>query len=590
MVLVSSSAFHRKAGAGAILVAAVLGACTGSIGAQDQDDGPSGAAGTSAPAERGPGGAEGTGESGTLPPLGPNELATSGDPRAAGPMPLRRLTRAEYNQTVRDLLGDGSNPANAFPADVAAPWGFLSPGDVAEVEAGRFRDAAEDLADAAVARSFSQLAPCAAGASEESCATAFIESFGRRAYRRPLSVAERDSLMTLYRTTRGAPISGDHKEGVRALLVGMLQSPQFLYHWPLGAARPAVSDGRVTLGSHEIAARLSYFLWQSMPDPELALAADGEQLGDIDQVEAHARRMLGDPRAVVALTSLYRQLLEADELEHVVKDVGAYPRFNRELAVSMSQEIDAFVKYALFEAGSLNALYAAPVSFVNGLLGALYGISDVTGTTALRQVDTGAAERFGLFTRAGFLTIQSNTYETSPVQRGRALRVRFLCETIPPPPPSVDATVPQSKPGQQTREKFESHMTDPSCSGCHRFMDPLGFALESYDGIGALRTMDAGRPIDTSGTLQLGDETRAFADARELVELMTGSVQGRRCASTQWLRFAFGREEVAADEYTLSNAHATFAKSSYDLRELAVALATSNSFRFRAPSPGEMVQ
>jgi hypothetical protein len=577
-------------------VACAAAACTGSI-AKDSGSGDvasnagaggarSTGGGTAGMRAVDPGrpGAAGSGFVGDDPKMVP-----AGDPDAAGLRPVRRLTAAEYNNTVRDLLNDTSRPADAFPLDERNAGGFFEPVPVGGVEARGLRDAAEALAASAVNKSFSQLAPCAAGAAERTCADAFVTSFGRRAFRRPVGADDKTALLKLYDAVRAAPLSFDHKTAIRTLLAAMLQDPKFIYHWE-AADGPVASEGKVVrLDGYQVAARLSYFLWQSMPDDVLAAAADGDKLTTPDGVEAQARRMLADAKAKDAVGSFYRQIIEAEKLATIVKDTKAYPAYTPDLAVAMAGEVDAFTADAVLRDGKLATLMTSSKSFAAAPLAKLYGVSGVAGS-APQPVTLDASQRRGLLTQAAFLTVNAASAETSPIRRGKVILLRFLCGEVPPPPPDVNTNLGAAAPGQQTREKFEAHETNPVCAGCHKVMDPLGFALESYDGIGAWRTMDAGRPVNTKVTYGIGDQTLSLGGATDLTTALATNERARRCATVEWLRFALGREDSDADTASLADAHAAFAAKDYDLRELMVGIARSRTFRFRSPAQGEVLQ
>jgi hypothetical protein len=508
----------------------------------------------------------------------------SGDAKAAGPAPLRRLTRREYDNTVRDLLGDDSAPGTGFPDEPTGPSGFVTPQQVSGLETSRYRDAAEALAAKAVEKA--DLAPCAAGANQETCATQFIERFGARAFRRPLDATERAGLLTVYKVNRAAPIAEDHKGAIRVVLQAMLQAPQFLYHWELGAGAPLREGSLVRLNPYEVASRLSYFLWASMPDDKLFEAARTNALATEKQIAAEARRMVADPRAARAIEGLFEQVLETEKLPRIVKDKRVYPAWSAELATAYEQELAAFVRHAVLTDGGFGGLLTSKKSFVNEAVAKVYGATGVTGA-ALREV-TLADARPGVLTRGAFLASQANTFESHPVLRGKVLLTRFLCTEVPPPPPGVDNQIAQPKPNQQTRERYAAHSQNPDCAGCHRSLDPLGFAFEQFDGVGGLRSMDAGRPVDASGKVEIDGKEIAFKDAAELLPHIAASNQARGCAALQWLRFGLGRQEVAADEHSLTTAMREFARSDWNLKELMIALATTKTFLYRAPAAGEM--
>jgi hypothetical protein len=342
----------------------------------------------------------------------------------------------------------------------------------------------------------------------------------------------------------------------------------------------------VRLNPYEVASRLSYFLWASMPDDKLFETARTNALATEKQIAAEARRMVADPRAARAIEGLFEQVLETEKLPRIVKDKRVYPAWSAELATAYEQELAAFVRHAVLTDGGFGGLLTSKKSFVNEAVAKVYGATGVTGA-ALREV-TLADARPGVLTRGAFLASQANTFESHPVLRGKVLLTRFLCTEVPPPPPGVDNQIAQPKPNQQTRERYAAHSQNPDCAGCHRSLDPLGFAFEQFDGVGGLRSMDAGRPVDASGKVEIDGKEIAFKDAAELLPHIAASNQARGCAALQWLRFGLGRQEVAADEHSLTTAMREFARSDWNLKELMIALATTKTFLYRAPAAGEM--
>ncbi len=500
--------------------------------------------------------------------------------------PLRRLTRGEYNNTVRDLLGDDSAPADRFPADEVS-GGFGNNAAVLGVSpllAEKYQEAAEVLAARAV-QDLGALVGCdPARTGEEACARQFVERFGSRAYRRPLAPAERDRLLAVYAAGR---IGGSFAEGIELTVRALLQAPAFIYRLEYGrTARPG--DRLVGLTGHEVASRLSYFLWGTMPDARLFEAAARDALATPAQVAALARQMLADPRARPAVVEFHRQWLGLSALDHLGKDARAYPEFDRALAGAMAAETAAFVEDVVFAGdGSLRTLLTSSRGFVSPALARLYGIPAPSGS-GLRPVELPPAERAGLLTQAGLLAVHALPDQSSPVHRGKMVREQVLCDQMPPQPPNLMVTPPEVDPGRPTRARFAQHSADPACSGCHRLMDPLGFGLEAYDGIGRFRARDGGRPVDASGEiLDTSDADGPFQGARELAERLADSRDVRDCAATQWYRFAFGRLEGPGDACSLRALQDAFAGARGDVRELLVALTTTEAFLHRPALPGE---
>ncbi len=509
-------------------------------------------------------------------------LAQIGDEKVA-PVPLRRLTREEYNNSVRDLLGDSSRPALAFPPDETVA-GFESNNiaPVTELLVQRYMDAAEELAARAAAK-FDTLAPCADAAAPEACASDFIERFGRLVYRRPLEAKEQQALLSVYRDKAA---QAGYAAGIQLTLEVMLQSPQFLYR--LEPQDGAGASARALTG-YELATRLSYFVWASTPDRQLLDEAAQGRLSEPADVERAMRRLLADARAKDGVRSFHRQWLGLRELETESKDNQLSPSFTPELKAAMIEETLRFAAHTVFEDGdTVSKLFRSKQSFINAPLATLYGASAPGEGFAL--VDLPADQRSGVLTHASVLSVHANANQTSPILRGKFVREKFLCQEIPPPPANVNITPPKVDPKLTTKQRFEQHRTDRSCSGCHQMMDPIGFGFEHYDAIGAYRTVDGAFPVDAVGELTVTkDANGAFNGAVELGAKLAASEQVRRCVATQWFRFALGRGEVDDDADSLAAAYEAFARKGFDVRELMVAIAMSHAFRHarfeEGPSP-----
>jgi len=500
---------------------------------------------------------------------------------AVGPVPLRRLTHEEYNNSVRDLLGDTTRPADAFPPDEAVS-GFesnnLAPVTSAWVE--RYMDASEALASAAASK-LDTLAPCRPSEPQEDCARHFIDAFGRRAFRRPLEDEERSTFLTVFSDkAKRAGYGG----GIQLVIEAMLQSPQFLYR--VEPAEPSGSTPRLLTG-YELATRLSYFIWASTPDDELLDEAAAGRLGSAPEVESVARRMLRDPRAADGIRSFHRQWLSLRQLDADSKDTVLSPAFTPELRDAMVEETLRFSTHAVLDGGdTVTTLLTSSTSYVNPVLAKFYGVTPPSSST-FERVELPSTQRAGILTQASVLAVFASADQTSPILRGKFIRERLLCQPIPPPPPGVVFTAPKPDPRLTTKQRFAQHRTDPGCAFCHDMMDPLGFGLEHYDAIGAWRGTEDGHPIDAGGDLTDTDDANgSFDGAVALAKKLSASRQVRRCVATQWFRFALGRSEVEEDTPSLSIAFDTFSRAGFDVRELIVAIATTDAFRHAGSDGG----
>ena len=340
------------------------------------------------------------------------------------------------------------------------------------------------------------------------------------------------------------------------------------------------------MGNYEIANRLSYLLWGTMPDATLFAAAAAGQLGDLSSVESQVRRMLKDPKAAGTFADFFSDWLDLDT-PVAPKDFRTYPQYNDALAAAMTQEVQSFVTAITVDgSGRFDEILTGTSSFADQDLAALYGISGVTGST-LVPVSLDSTQRSGLFTTAAFLSLRATPSGSNPPQRGDAIYERLLCEVLPPPPPDIP---PPPSNGGTTRQRFAEADTMPCAGACHAQIDPLGFAFENYDGIGAYRTTDNGAPVDASATVMLDGQATTVADARGLLSVMATSDEVQTCFAKQWLRYGLGRMETAQDQSSLNAAASAFKSSMRDIRELVVAVATSSSFRYRTPGTGEVLE
>lgn len=549
----------RAVGASACAVVLALG-CTGKIGGQS-----------------GTGGSSGTGG--------------AGDPNAAGVLPLRRLTSREYLNTARDLLGDSTLGAADVPGESddlsnnAFP--FRQPNVIGTLDAGNLQAAAEALATN-IATKLSTVLPCtpANAAAEAACATQFITTFGAKAYRRPLGTTEVNDLTTLYQTARST-LSLDFNGAIDMLIEAMLQAPGFVYHWEMDPGA-AIKDGSVVqLGNYQVANRLSYFLWGTMPDQTLFAAAAAGQLATADGIQAQAERMLMDSKAKDMIADFIDDWLDVNVISSRPKDPNIYSMWNQDLATDMENEFRSYGSGAVLGTGLFSDLLTGPESSVNQALATIYGVTGVTGTTP-QPVTFDSTQRGGLLTLAGFLTVTGATDGSSPVRRGHAVLTRLLCNVLPNPP----ANVPPPKPptaGLTTRQRFLEHDQNACTGSCHSAMDPIGFGFEHYDGVGEYRTTDQSLPVDASGSIVLDGQTQTFTDALGLANMLAQSPQVQECFATQWMRYALNRWDTSADLASIQGATSTFQAGGLNMRDLIAAVATSRTFRYRTPGAGEIL-
>jgi Protein of unknown function (DUF1592)/Protein of unknown function (DUF1588)/Protein of unknown function (DUF1587)/Protein of unknown function (DUF1595)/Protein of unknown function (DUF1585) len=540
-----------------VAFAASVGACSGDLGGPDDGSG------------NGPGGSSGS--------TNPAAACTTISPGAA---PLRRLTQSQYNNVVRDLLGDATRPADGFPPDQTT--GTFSNNaasqTVSPLLAQSYQQAAESLAATAITNK-SAILPCdPAKAGEDACAKQFIQTFAKRAYRRPLAQAEVDALVALYTTNRqGATFDN----GVQAVLEAVLNSATFLYMPELGLVDQAKPGNVVPLAPYEMASRLSFFLWNSMPDDALFAAADAGQLATPEQVSAQARRMIADPKAHDATREFFDQWMNLKALAAASKDSATYPAYTTDVKTSMLAETRAFLDYVMWQAdGHVDTLLTAPVSFLDANTAKIYGVPAPNGS-GLVKTSLDPSQRGGILTQPAVLTALAKPNQSSPILRGKFVRERLLCQQLPPPPANLVIVPPEVKPGATTRQRFAEHDKNPACAGCHSLMDPIGFGFEHFDGIGMWRTTDQNLPVDATGTLSSSDVDGPFDGVTDLAKKLATSSAVKDCVATEFYRYTLGRAETDADKCSLDAVKATFASKTYDMKELLVAITVTDAFRYR---------
>ncbi len=507
---------------------------------------------------------------------------------ALGPQPgahLHKLTAAEVANSLHDLLGEDVPVAAVEPdtesdgfASVGASAVSISPAGVGQYEAtfGAALDVA--LKDATRAASVVACVPTAVG--DSACLTRSLDSFGRRAFRRPLDAAERARYLGVAQAIEqetNSPLIG-----LRYALSGILQSPNFLYRAELG--QPSAADaGRLKYTGFEMASRLAAELWTSLPDEALLDAAQSGTLDTEAGVRQAATRLLASNKARGALATFVDDLYGIERLYRSIKDPALFPAWSDSLRESMHEELTRRMLDAVFDAPSdFLAQYDTRVTFVNDELATFYGLPTI-GSTAFRRVElpVGSA-RAGLLGAGALLAAYALPQRSSPTARGKFVAQTLLCRTVPSPPPGVDTTLatPTADPNATLRERLELHRANAACAACHAMMDPIGLGLEQFDGIGQFRETDHGKPIDVSGQV----DGVVFANAAELGSVLRRNAEAGKCFVRKLYTHAQGRTPVEADAPVLDALAARFAATSNHADQLLIELSSSEAFRFVEPT------
>jgi uncharacterized protein DUF1592/uncharacterized protein DUF1588/uncharacterized protein DUF1587/uncharacterized protein DUF1595/uncharacterized protein DUF1585 len=501
---------------------------------------------------------------------------------------VRRLTHSQYNNTVRDLLGDHSRPAQRFPAEDFVD-GFknqLRHQGMPPLLVETYSSAAEKIAlNAFRAGDVNGLIPCKpASAADTRCRDQFIRGFGLRAFRRPL----RDSEFKRYAVAFSgqARATGKFLDGARVVVEAMLQSPKFLFHVEAGPDGQAVD--------YAIASRLSYLLWDTMPDKSLLDAAARGELRTSEGRERAARRLLDNPQASQALDEFFSQWLRFDRVLNASKERRRYPEFGPELAAAMVEETRRLLQHLASTDSNFMELFTAGYGFLNSELTALYKLPDPPGQFELVKFPAGS-RRAGLLGHASVLASTAGPVETSPTARGIFVREQLLCQHVPPPPPNVNTTLAdptEDKPFTH-RQRLAAHVENAACASCHKLMDPIGFGLENFDAIGRWRDKElilivasegnrapAKRfelPLETGGQIA-GIPKSTFSDARQLGTILAESPACQECIVRQTFRYAYGRLENASDQETVRQLFVAFRDSGFKFKELLIGLVRSPEF------------
>jgi hypothetical protein len=501
---------------------------------------------------------------------------------------VRRLTHSQYDNTVRDLLGDYSRPAQRFPTEDYVD-GFknqLHYQAMPPLLVDAYSASAEKLAlNAFRAGDINGLIPCkASSVTDVKCRDLFVRSFGLRAFRRPLRDAEFQRYAAAFTAQAGA--GGKFLDGARTVIEAMLQSPNFLFHLEAGP------DGRSA--DYDIASRLSYFLQDTMPDQALLDAAAKGELRTAANRERVTRRLLDNPHARQALDEFFDQWLRFDRVLSSTKEERRFPQFSLELAASMVEETRRLLDHLVWDDGNFMEFLTADYAYLTSDLAALYKLPAPSSQFELVRFP-GGARRAGLLGEASFLAANAGPTETSPTARGIFIREQLLCQHVPPPPPNVDTNLPEAtaeKPLTR-RQRMSAHVENPLCASCHRLMDPIGFGLESFDAIGRFRERenilieDGGGRRRKPKTIDLDLDTRGevagipnseFSDSTQLGGILARNPVCQECIVRQMFRYAYGRLETSSDEENIHELFATFRDSGFRFKELLIALVRSPEF------------
>jgi hypothetical protein len=537
--------------------------------------------------------------------------SSCGGPITVGSSPVRRLSRIEYDNMVRDL---GIDPNNTQPATQ-----FVTEQKIDTGKAGNFNtnayatisgtlinqqylEAAESLAAAAVANSnvLAALLPSSScGTKNAACASAFITTWANRAFRGQLDASETTALNTLYATVSA---QFDFPTGIQAVIEAVLTSPRFLFVLEFGQPSSDPSAAAVPLTPMELATRLALYLWRSIPDQTLIDAANGVNGGSLvsaSDVATQATRMLADPKATSALSDFADQWLDIENMNSVTKDTQ-FTKWTSNVAADLHTESLTTFTQAVLSNSSFTSLLTSGSSYINGDLASFYGLSGSPTFNTATTVNTAANPRMGILSQGSVLAMHSHTSLPSPTKRGRLIRQQVLCEEVPDPPASVGGVPipppPASITSGTTRAAYLQHVSGNTvCNNCHQFMDWLGFGFDNYDATGAYITQENSTNVDPSGKFipypNTSDISGTFQNMTDMITQLSASQQVDQCFALEELRYALLRSETSEDACSAQQIYQAFSGSNFNISKLLVAVVSSNSFMYRTPvSAGQACQ
>ena len=496
-----------------------------------------------------------------------------------GPRALRRLTAGEYAETLKQLFGDQAVPLTSVFSDPSV-LGFSVDTRALVIEGltgQQLMDQAESVAHWAVTTHLDKLSSCTSN--DATCRQSFIRQFGKRVHRAPLSdqdVAAYEKLFTA---------EASFNDGVEAVTAAMLQSPYFLYRRELGTQQ----GGTYQLTAYEIASALSYLFSGSMPDDTLMAAADSGALTNADEQVKQAQRLLQSPAGHARVTAFMRDWLGLSKLDTVAKDDTVF-KLTPSLRQAMGEETRRLIDDAVFTQRSpFSALLTSPASFVNQELATHYGLKSAGSfTDSFAPVTFDPSERDGgLLAQGSLLTALATASESSPVQRGKMVRVRLLCEDLPPPPAKLDTALKPPAATETTRAHFTEHSKNPVCASCHQRMDPIGFGFEHYDAFGRRREQENGMPVDASGSILEPSGSVPFDGIAGLTAYLTGPAKDavNTCMIRYWSYFAFGSPGWTEDQCTYDSIAEHAQEGGFAMQSIIESIVKTARFSRRVTDP-----
>lgn len=511
--------------------------------------------------------------------IGKIKFLSAKDP---GPFVIRRLTKVEYGNTLHDLFGADPAVADDLPDEVFGE-GYLN--TLSPLQSEEYLATANKVLDQVLSPNAARPTKVqkqlfgktpSPGTDERAAARRVAGSLARAAYRRFPSEAELDVLVRVFDLGRENRLT--YPDALRLMLKAVLVSPQFLFITPASQAESGHSI--VPLDDYQLASRLSYLLWATMPDAELSALADRRKLHESEVLKAQVKRLLEDPRSRALFDGFGAQWLGLGSLAHKTFDTAKFPQMNSEMRSAMYEEVRLFFESVVRENRSVVSLVDCDYTFLDGTLAAIYGLDKKITGSRWRKVKLTDPNRGGILAMPGILAVTSFADRTSPVRRGVWVLEQVLGEHVPPPPPNVPALDNQDKHTIENltlRQRTELHRKDAVCASCHKVFDPIGFGLEYFDAIGRWRDQDdTGGPIDAAGELP---DSKHFASPKELKTIIAGREEElARNLTEKLLAYALCRRLEGYDEIVVDHLMKNIAKDGYRMQTLINEIVTSYPF------------
>lgn len=516
------------------------------------------------------------------PPQLPNTITGECTPGTPKTSQVPRLTNLQFDNTVRDLIGvDLGLSASTLATE--------SKGNMDSATWKGFQNAAAAIASTIITDATARAKVITCTTADKACATQVITDFGAKAFRRPLEAAEISKYEAVFDNT-ALTETGTFDEQLQVVLEAMFQSPYFLTTAEISEAATADVNGgqRFALNGYEVAARLSYMLWNTVPDEALTAAAAAGTLTTDAGIAEQVSRMLADPRSselVRQLHTNYMRMGTGSRWEGYTRDASAYPLYSPEQAPFLAQETLTLAETVFQTGGTFRDLMTSTKGYVNATTAPLYGLDSSSFGQELVETDLGA-DRPGILTRAGFLAANAYGNRTSPIHRGSFVQKFVLCTTIGDPDPAAAATPLPERDGLVTNRQKTDAQTEAEEGGCkachHQIINPAGFAFEGFDGAGGVQTTDNGVAVDTSADVLVDGVQVHVTGAADLVNAIAGSSGASQCYSKKWVEIGYNRVISNEDACTINEIASRMADASYSLKQLVTDLTTIENFRYRA--------